>query len=589
MQKDTSKFWFRDIAMLFVTFAILYLGVSYFRPISNPDEGRYAEIPREMISSGDYITPRLNGLEYFYKPPLFYWFQVLSLKSFGINRTSIRLANTLMAVVGICLTYTAARSMYGRRAGIFSALILSSSILYYVIGSVVTLDMTVSVFMSAAMFSFIVAIKKSGIFKSILLSLFFVFCALAVMTKGIIGILIPSAVVFFYMIFSGRNTINKFFRSTSKSDVIAIVIGVVLFFVITIPWHVAVSLANPPTDSTVSIFTSNPQGQGFFWYYFIHEHLLRYIDASTSMRSQPFWFFIVIAPAGFIPWVLLLPRAIKNSINSDEDLRSTFLFMSIWIVFIVLFFSISSSKLVPYITAVYPAFALMVGVWASREWNNIEKSKINTEHVLITCVGFLAAITIVVAYLILCKKDIEEDVKIAGFYGAIISCILMIVVSVFALYFLRARKMRKFWISAFVGASIFSASININAGMAQKINSEKIACKIKEIVADKPLAIAFNYGAFHDLPVWLDKTLMFVGDPPEEQQFGWQRKKHLQSYRIFSTSEALKKELKKNDIFVVLQQDDIDKFKSFKLPISLEEIARNKNIIVLKISLNEKK
>ncbi|MBE6413676.1 MAG: glycosyltransferase family 39 protein [Verrucomicrobiaceae bacterium] len=584
MQHSSAKYWLSDIAILLFAFSSLYLGASYFRPIANPDEGRYSEIPREMLATGNYTTPHLNGLPYFYKPPLFYWLQCASFKCFGINRTSIRLMNSLMAIMGVCLTYWAGRLLYGRRAGIFSGVILATSFLYYVVGSVVTLDMSVSVFMSGAMFSFIVAIKKSGIFRSLLFCLFFVFCALAVMTKGIIGILIPCAVVFLFIVLGGKERIKGFFQSLSKRDIYGIVLGMVLFFVICVPWHIAVCLENPATNISTNIFTKNPEGQGFFWYYFIHEHFLRYIDSSTSMRYQPFWFFWVIVPVGFIPWIFLLPRAIKQSSSTLNGNRNVLAFMIIWVVFIVAFFSISSSKLVPYITGVYPALAFIVGTWASK----VENLKLKPESIIIIVAGFLASIAIVVAYIVLSKKPIEDEVRIAGFYGAIIFGSLMIVVSSVAVWLYRIEKMKAFWISTLVGVTIFSSAVNINAGMGQKINSEKIALEIQNLASEKPVAIAFNYGAFHDLPVWLNKTLILIGEPPEEQKFGWQRTKAENAHRILSTKQSLENFLRKSDLIVVLRQEDLPKLKAYKIPILMTEIARNKNIIVLEVRLNEK-
>ena len=108
MQKNTdiaenSGFWFRDLSAIFILFVILYLGLSFTRPLASPDEGRYVEIPREMVATGDLVTPRLNGMPYFYKPPMFYWMQAAVIKTVGINRVSARAANSIMAVLGILI------------------------------------------------------------------------------------------------------------------------------------------------------------------------------------------------------------------------------------------------------------------------------------------------------------------------------------------------------------------------------------------------------------------------------------------------------------------------------------------------------
>ena len=237
---------------------------------------------------------------------------------------------------------------------------------------------------------------------------------------------------------------------------------------------------------------------------------------------------------------------------------------------------------------IYPAFAFVVGAWLSKEWQNIETKKMKFEQISIIIVGIVASIAIVVAYCILKNKPIDDTTLIVGFYGCIISSTLMLGISVMAFRYYLKSKMRHFWICTFIGASIFAASININAGMAQKINSEKIATEIKKLSVEN-IAIAFNYGAFHDLPVWLDKTLFFIGNPPDEQQFGWQREKHLHSHRILTTSDALYEFLRKNSLAVVLRNEDLPKLQSMGENLLMKKIAGNKNIIVLNLSLNEKK
>ena len=168
--------------VIFLVSCVLYMSLGFTRPLASPDEGRYTEIPREMLEHSDMVTPRLNDMPYFYKPPMFYWMQAASLKAFGINLFSARLANSLMAVFGICAAYCAARALYGRRAGILSAAFLATFLLYYALGQIVTLDMAVSVFISAAMFCFIIALKSSAARRGILTLGFFAFCALSVET-----------------------------------------------------------------------------------------------------------------------------------------------------------------------------------------------------------------------------------------------------------------------------------------------------------------------------------------------------------------------------------------------------------------------
>ena len=266
LTNTNTRSWVKDIATLLLLLSVIYMGFSWIRPLASPDEGRYSQIPIEMVKSGDYVTPTLNDMPYFYKPPLFYWLQCASIKMFGVNKFSLRFANSLMALCGIAVTYIAGRSLYGRTAGIMSAICLAIGVFYFALGQIVTLDMTVSVFIATSMFSFIIALKKSGIGRGILILIFFISSALAVMSKGIIGILIPSAVIFLYALSIG---LIPFFKKLRLSDIWWGIAGVILFCIVAVPWHVLATLDNPAYDTAEGIFSKNEEGQGFFWYYFV--------------------------------------------------------------------------------------------------------------------------------------------------------------------------------------------------------------------------------------------------------------------------------------------------------------------------------
>src|SRR5476651_1468903 len=139
-RREPASSWWRDLALLAVAFGALFgfrLG-SY--PFSNPDEGRYAEIPREMLETGDWITPRLDGVNYFEKPPLVYWVTAASEKIFGLNEWAVRAVPVLFAVWGVLLAYAAARWLHGRTAGLATAVVLGMSVLWFVIGHIPLLD-----------------------------------------------------------------------------------------------------------------------------------------------------------------------------------------------------------------------------------------------------------------------------------------------------------------------------------------------------------------------------------------------------------------------------------------------------------------
>src|ERR1051326_2751311 len=155
----SSSSWRRDLLWLAVGFALLYAFRLGSDDLSNPDDGRYAEIPREMLATGDWVTPRLNGVNYFEKPPLMYWLTAISMKCFGLNEWATGAVPALFGLGGVLLTYAAARKLYDRESGLLSAGVLGTSLLYFIIAHMLLLDMAVSVLMSATLFCFILGVR----------------------------------------------------------------------------------------------------------------------------------------------------------------------------------------------------------------------------------------------------------------------------------------------------------------------------------------------------------------------------------------------------------------------------------------------
>src|SRR5262249_22217637 len=125
------------------------------RPLFIPDEGRYAEIAREMATSGDYITPYLNGIKYFEKPPLFYWLGAAAIKIGGLNLWFIRSINAFLGLLGCLFTYITARKIYDRLTGLLAALILGTSLLYFVMVHMVSMDLTVTIFLTISLYFYL--------------------------------------------------------------------------------------------------------------------------------------------------------------------------------------------------------------------------------------------------------------------------------------------------------------------------------------------------------------------------------------------------------------------------------------------------
>ena len=322
---------------------LLYFAALGSFPLFEPDEGRYAEIPREMLATGDLLTPRLDGVLYFEKPPLYYWLNAGALATGAPMETAVRLWSVLFALGGAGLAYALGREMSGAPAGLAAAAALATSPLYFALGRIATLDMTVTFFLTATLACFWLAHgRPRGVGERLLWYGMFAAAALAVLTKGLIGVVIPGAVVALYLLFTRR------WRVLAAVPWLG---GILLFLAVAAPWHLWMAAHHPR----------------FLWFYFVHEHLLRYATDATH-RWQPAWFFIPVLLLGFLPWSGLTPAAATLGDNRTDpgeagrNRRPALVFLACWAGFVFVFFSASRSKLIPYVLPALPPLAVLTGL-----------------------------------------------------------------------------------------------------------------------------------------------------------------------------------------------------------------------------------
>lgn len=330
---------FALLLLTIFTVAVWFSNLEY-RHLVKPDEGRYAEIPREMVASGDWLTPRLNGIKYFEKPALQYWATAAAYEIFGEQQWTSRLWTALTGLLGVFLAYFTAQRLFGREAGLYSALVLGSSLLYVLIGHINTLDMGVAFFMSLGLSGFLLGQREGATAQenSRWMHVAWAALALAVLSKGLMGLVLPGAVLVLYTL------IQRDFALWKRLHLVS---GTLLFLAIAAPWFIAVSLANPE----------------FFHFFFIHEHFERFLT-KVHGRFHPWWSFIPILLAGMLPWTVHMFDALATAWKPDITERGVFQpkrFLLIWAVFIFVFFSASDSKLPSYILPIFPALALLMG------------------------------------------------------------------------------------------------------------------------------------------------------------------------------------------------------------------------------------
>jgi 4-amino-4-deoxy-L-arabinose transferase-like glycosyltransferase len=314
--------------------SLVWLATLSSRPLFNPDEGRYAEIPREMQSGGDWIIPHLNGLDYIEKPPLQYWATAATYRIFGVSEFSARLYTALTALATIALIGFLAARLWGAGAGWRAAAVLSGMFMFVVLGQLMTLDMSLTFWMTASLSGFLLA-QHPGSEERRWMLFAWVAAALGVMTKGLVAAAIPAAVLVIY---------SLWMRDFSPWRKLHLRLGLPLFLAITVPWHLLAA----------------QRLNDFLEFFFIHEHFARYLTPIAD-RQEPWWFFGWVFLAGTVPWTVPALRVLVSGWRTPRGQFSPTLFLWIWVVFICLFFSISDSKLMPYILPAMPALAVLIG------------------------------------------------------------------------------------------------------------------------------------------------------------------------------------------------------------------------------------
>ena len=324
------------ILLLVIIYGLLWFGTLNYRHLIPSDEGRYAEIAREMLVTGDWITLRYNGYKYFEKPPLQAWATAAVFQVFGIGDWQARLWTALTGFLTILLVgFTGAR-IFNARAGWLAAVVLASSPMWIISGHFNSLDMGLSSFLVAALCSLLIAQTSHN--KNSCRNWMWAcwtFMALATLSKGVIGAAIPAMVFIAYSISTWDWKIWTRLRLFS---------GAILFLAITAPWFVLVAQRNPE----------------FLEFFFIHEHLQRFTEDAHS-RTGPIYYFVPLLLIGLLPWALQLPGALMQSWNERRREFSAGWLLVCWFVVIFAFFSVSHSKLPGYIIPVFPALALIIG------------------------------------------------------------------------------------------------------------------------------------------------------------------------------------------------------------------------------------
>ncbi|MGH8687036.1 MAG: glycosyltransferase family 39 protein [Burkholderiales bacterium] len=328
----------RALLVLALVLALAWFGLLGVRPLVKADEGRYGEIPREMVASGDWLTPRLNGFRYFEKPPLQYWATATVFRVLGPGEWGTRLWGALAAFAALLgAAWTGAR-LYGPAAGFAAAAALAGSFYFAALSQLASLDAGVSAFLSLAVFAIVIAQLEDtpAPRRRRWMLAAWAAMALAVLSKGLIGLVLPAGAVLAYALWQ---------RNAGLLRRLHVVSGGLLFLAIAAPWFVAESAANPEF------------ARFFFW----HEHVERFLTTEHH-HAGPWWYFVPVLLLGALPWLPSLLAAPAHALRQDPPtgFRPARLLLA-WCGLVFLFFSASGSKLASYLLPIFPALGLLIG------------------------------------------------------------------------------------------------------------------------------------------------------------------------------------------------------------------------------------
>jgi len=328
--------------VILLFFTLVYLLPLGARPLMVPDETRYAEIPREMVASGNWVAPHLNGLKYYEKPVMGYWVHALSQKVLGENNFSVRFPCGLSAGLIALLMMVMVSSSVGRQDSrvYLPPLIYLSSFGIFLLTTIAILDNVLNFFLTASIVLFFLATEKNprSTAEKILLLLAGISIGCAFMTKGFLAFVVPVVTVIPYLFWQRR--VREIFRLLLWPALAAIVIS--------LPWAIQMHLEDP----------------NFWNFFFWHEHIKRFF-ADNAQHHEPFWFYFAIILPMFLPWALLLPSTflgMLNDVNRNQKLSRLIAYCTCWFLFPLLFFSASNGKLLTYILPCFPPLAILTGI-----------------------------------------------------------------------------------------------------------------------------------------------------------------------------------------------------------------------------------
>lgn len=338
----------KNIKIILVIFALLYLLPLSVRPLISPDETRYAEISREMIHSGDWVVPHLNHLRYFEKPIMGYWMNSIAMLVFGENNFGVRLPTAVAVAITALMLYFLTKKQFGSSLGLFAAVGYLLTAIVFILGTVAVLDSMLTMALTGAAVLFYFAFHSTSMKRRLLfLALFGALIGCAFLIKGFLAFVVIGLTTGTYLIWEFSQ--DKFKRLKQRSvwtnikwALLMLLVIILPLLIVVLPWSIMIYLREPD-----------------FWRFFVvEEHLQRFM-AKNAQHKEPFFFYLPVILIGLLPWSLLLPMVISKwrSFKLDIPLIK---YSLCWFVLPFIFFSTSKGKLPTYILPCIPPVIILL-------------------------------------------------------------------------------------------------------------------------------------------------------------------------------------------------------------------------------------
>jgi len=474
------------VALILICLTLFFFRLGE-RSLRNPDEGRYAEIAREMTVSNDWLVPTLYGMDYLSKPILFYWFIAFSFKLLGFSEFAARFVPALFGLLGVLATYFFVDRYFGKEKAFFTSLILATNFFYLEISRYLLIDVVFAFFLLGVFYSAYLALENR---RQTYLLLFYGFLALAILTKGLAGVAIPAFALLLYFIFS-RKLRTGIVRLLSVK-------GILLFLAIVLPWFVAISVHEPE----------------FFKFFFWHEHVSRYLSKSFE-HQEPWYFYLTLLPLVFFPWSLFAsPLKTVLKPKADEPGNPAFYLQAV-IAGTLLFYSLSRSKLATYLVPVMPLGSILLGdawvTWMGKKEAAVKLRKSDLLTFILAGLFILSASFVLVSPLfgLGFPRRIPEEVRFYLFLGLV----LLIVESAVLIVCIARDRRKLLFYSLIVFLSLASVPLAFTTESVNKNYTTKhFAGILKPRLANGDKVFVYSQpGAFYDLAFYLDRPVKLVG------------------------------------------------------------------------------